>query len=492
MSVILRQGLKYSIVGYLGFLLGTLANFFIFPNDLEFYGKLRFIFPTAEMFVPIVVFGISFSNVKFFAQTQKDGKHQNMLSLSLVGIFINFFIFGILYFLIFNIFPSLKQSENWQAKHLIFPLILFLSISTVLNKYISNYKRIAIPNIFENLFPKLANIGAFCLFFFAKVPENLALIFFISVFFMAMLGYFLYNNRLEKFHFDFSTDYFRQNGLWVQILSYSFFGFLGNIGSFLALKIANVMIGEYIGFEQNGLYSNIYSIVTLINIPQMGLYSISAPMINKHLTENTLQDLDRFHKKTSLSLFFLGLVFFSCIVVGFPFLTDFMKNGELLRTAEPILWIIGMTMLFDLATGFNSHIISMSKFYKYNTLFMLILAVVTIALNAFFLKYTDLGILGIAISYAVSLTSFNLIKIVFNYRHFKVFPLSIKMLWAIIICGSAIVLASVSPNFQSSFVNLIYKPALVLVVIFIGNLIFKIYPLNQILQKYFQKNYQNK
>ena len=59
MSVILRQGLKYSIVGYLGFLLGTLANFFIFPNDLEFYGKLRFIFPTAEMFVPIVIFLMS-------------------------------------------------------------------------------------------------------------------------------------------------------------------------------------------------------------------------------------------------------------------------------------------------------------------------------------------------------------------------------------------------------------------------------------------------
>ena len=115
----------------------------------------------------------------------------------------------------------------------------------------------------------------------------------------------------------------------------------------------------------------------------------------------------------------------------------------------------------------------------------------TIALNAFFLKYTDLGILGIAISYAVSLTSFNLIKIVFNYRHFRVFPLSIKMLWAIIICGSAIVLASVSPNFQSSFVNLIYKPALVLVVIFIGNLIFKIYPLNRILQKYFLKKSEN-
>ena len=66
MSVIVRQGIKYSLIGYLGFLLGTFANFFIFPYDMEFYGKLRFVFPMAEMLVPIVVFGISFSNVKFF------------------------------------------------------------------------------------------------------------------------------------------------------------------------------------------------------------------------------------------------------------------------------------------------------------------------------------------------------------------------------------------------------------------------------------------
>lgn len=280
----------------------------------------------------------------------------------------------------------------------------------------------------------------------------------------------------------------KKNGLWIQILTYSFFGFLGNIGSFLALKIANVMIGEYIGFEENGLYSNIYSIVALINIPQMGLYNISAPIINNHLTNNTLQDLDKFHKQTSLSLFFLGLILFSCIVVGFPFLTDFMKNGELLKQAENILWIIGFAMLFDLATGFNSHIISMSKLYKYNTLFMLILAGVTIGLNTFFLIYTELGILGIAISYAVSLTGFNLIKIIFNYYNFRVFPLSIKMFWALVICMFSVGFAWVLPNFESSFLNLVYKPILVLILIFGGNLYFKIYPLNKIFNKDFLKN----
>ena len=165
-----------------------------------------------------------------------------------------------------------------------------------------------------------------------------------------------------------------------------------------------------------------------------------------------------------------------------------MKNGELLKEAENILWIIGFAMLFDLATGFNSHIISMSKLYKYNTLFMLILAGVTIGLNSFFLKYTDLGILGIAISYAVSLTGFNLIKIIFNYHYFKVFPLSIKMFWAVIICGFSVGIVWLLPDSSSNFFNLIYKPTLVILLVLVGNLYFKIYPLKQFLNKGFSKN----
>jgi hypothetical protein len=48
MSVVARQGFKYSIIGYIGFLLGT-VSIFIFMNNLEFYGTLRYIMPTAEM-----------------------------------------------------------------------------------------------------------------------------------------------------------------------------------------------------------------------------------------------------------------------------------------------------------------------------------------------------------------------------------------------------------------------------------------------------------
>lgn len=488
MSVVARQGFKYSIIGYLGFLLGTFSAIFVFPHDMEFYGKLRYVLPTAEMLLPVVVFGLSFSNVKFYTQSRADGKHQNFLSLSLVGILLNFIIFLIGYFAVNLIFPKLQETEMWQMKRLILPLILVLAFSAVFNKYLSNFKRIAIPNVFENLLPKLANLGAFCIFFFLGFPEKAAYLFFIFMFVLGLFGYVYYTNRLEKLKPDFSTDYIKKDNLWKEVLNYSFYGFLGNIGNFVAVRIDSVMIGEFLGFEPNGVYNTLYSIISLITVPAMGLYSISAPIINKHLAENEFNELDRLHKKSSLVLFFLGFVLLSCVLVGFPYLTHFIKNGELLRQSEPVIWVLGFAMLFDLATGFNGHIISLSKYYRFNIVVMLFLAVTTVTLNLYFLNNTNLELFGVAIATAISLTLFNIAKIVFNYIKFGVFPLTIEMIYALIIGTLGITVAVILPEFKSSFVNLFYKPAIVLLMFFVGNYFLKIFPLEEYINRNFLKS----
>ena len=485
MSVVARQGFKYSVIGYLGFLLGTFSAIFVFPHDMEFYGKLRYVLPTAEMLLPVVVFGLSFSNVKFFNQSRAEGKHQNFLSLSLVGILVNFSIFLIGYFAVNLLFPKLQETEMWQMKRLILPLILVLAFSAVFNKYLSNFKRIAIPNIFENLLPKVANLGAFCLFFFLGFPEKAAYLFFILMFILGLFGYIYYTNRIEKLKPDFSTDYITKDNLWKEVLNYSFYGFLGNIGNFIAVKIDSVMIAEFLGFEPNGVYNTLYSIISLITVPAMGLYSISAPIINKHLAENDYEELDRLHKKSSLILFFLGLVLLSCVLVGFPYLTHFIKNGELLRQSEPVIWVLGFAMLFDLATGFNGHIISLSKYYRFNIVVMLFLAVTTVLLNIYFLKNTNLELFGVAIATSISLTLFNIAKITFNYIKFGVFPLTIEMIYALIIGTLGITVAIILPDFKSSFVNLIYKPSIILILFFIGNYFLKIFPLEEYVNRKF-------
>lgn len=494
MSVVARQGFKYSIIGYIGFLLGTVSAIFIFPNDFEFYGKLRYILPTAEMLVPFVVLGISYSNVKFFHTVERDGKKQNMLSLSLLTVFINFVIFTVVFFILPYFYPKFRHSEAWKIKEMILPLVLILSFCAIFNKYTSNYKRIVVSNIFDNLFPKIANLGAFCLFFFAlsqnitaATSQKIAFAFFFGIFFLMLLGYIYYTNKLEKIKLDFNTDYFKKNNFWKEFFNYSFFGFLGTFGNYLAIN--SFMIGEFMGMEEVGIYSVLYALISLISIPQLGLFNISAPIINKTLADGDMVELDRFHKKTSLTLYFLGAVLFSCIMVGFPYLTQFMpKNGTMLREYEPVVWIWGSAVLIDLATGFNGNIISLSKYYRFNILVMLLLAGLTIGLNYYFIKNTDLKLIGIALSTAISLSIYNVVKIIFNYFVFKVSPLSIEMIFVSIICTLAITVAIVLPNFNSNLINLVYKPAVVLILIYIGNYFTKIFPIEDYLNMKFIKS----
>jgi O-antigen/teichoic acid export membrane protein len=488
MSVVARQGIKYSVIGYFGFFLGAIATYFLFPRNYEFYGKLGFVLSYAMILTPIVVFGVSFSNVKFHEIAKKEGKHQNLLSISILFVLANYvFCLGI-FFLFFYFFPEYKNLEMWNYKKFILTLVLLLSLSAVLNKYITNFKRIVVPNIFENIFPKLANIIAFSLFFFIGISENISFFFFLVMFVLSFVGYIIYANKLEKINWNYNTDFLKKDKLYKQIFSYSFYGFLGNIGNFIAIKIDTIMIGEYIDFNETGIYNNLFAIIALISIPQLGLYNISAPIINKSFEENDMEELDRFHKKTSLSLYFLGAVLFSCILVGFPFLAKLMVNGELLLESEPVIWIIGSAVLMDLMTGFNGNIISMSKYYRFNIVIMIALAFLTVVLNLYFIKNTSLGIIGIALATAISLTIYNCVKLIFNYIKFKVHPLTIEMIYTSLICSIAITIAIVLPTFDNNFINLIYKPLLVLIVIFIGNYFLKIYPVEQYLNYKFIKN----
>ena len=165
-----------------------------------------------------------------------------------------------------------------------------------------------------------------------------------------------------------------------------------------------------------------------------------------------------------------------------------IKNGSVLREYQPVIWIWGSAILIDLATGFNGNIISLSRYYKFNIIVMLLLAALTIVLNLYFLNNTNLKLIGVAISTAISLTIYNGIKVAFNYVKFGVSPFTIEMILASIICTLAITFSLILPEFNNAFINLIYKPLVVLAVIFAGNHFIKIVDLDKFLNKDFVKS----
>jgi Na+-driven multidrug efflux pump len=221
----------------------------------------------------------------------------------------------------------------------------------------------------------------------------------------------------------------------------------------------------------------------MITVPALGVYTISAPIIAQYIAEDKMQDLKALHHKTSLYLFVIGVVLFGLVAVGIEDLFASMKNGDKLAKGLPVLYIMGFALLFDLATGFNGYIITNSKYYKFNNTTTIALALLTISTNLIFLFWFKLGIIGVSIATAISLTTYNLIKIYFNYKKFDVHPFSWKFLHLILVLILVISIGHFLPNTPYKFVNLCYKPFVGLLVFTLSNWIFKIIPVKEVLPK---------
>jgi hypothetical protein len=98
-----------------------------------------------------------------------------------------------------------------------------------------------------------------------------------------------------------------------------------------------------------------------------------------------------------------------------------------------------------------------------------------------------MGIIGVSIATATSLTTYNLIKIYFNYKKFGVHPFSWKFLHVILVLLVVLFVGYVLPDTAYKFVNLCYKPLIAFVIFGLANSIFKIIPIKDILPKSLMK-----
>jgi len=483
MSVVARQSLKYSIVGYFSTLVGILSTVFLYPNDLEFAGKLQFVFQTALLILPVIALGIMHANVRFFPKMSVDNQQQQLFKFSIVFIIANFFIGVGLLFLAVLIFPSIKQTDFWEYSPYILPMALLLALIQLCSKYISIKKRIVVPNIFENVFPKIGMVVAFALFVFYHYSEENSIVLYIGFFILAFVGMMVYLNRLEKVSKNINFSFLKKEGFGRELMVYSAYTFLGSMGSVIALNIDATMIGELLTFSEVAIYNTSLNLVRMITVPALGVYTISAPIIAGYIAENNMKDLKSLHYKTSFYLFAIGAVLFGLVAVGIEDLFGLMKNCNQLLKGLNVVYIMGFAFLFDLATGFNGYIITNSKYYKFNNTTTVALALLTITTNLIFLFWFKMGIVGVSLATALSLTTYNLIKIVFNYKKFGVHPFGVKYLYVLGILISVVLLGKLLPDFDSKFLTLCYKPLVGLMVFAFGNWIFNIIPIKEVLPK---------
>ena len=423
-----KQALLFSIINYIGVAIGMISTLFIYPNDKEFLGIVRFIDGFAQILYPIMVLGASTALLNF--QPQLNAFLQRKLfSYSAVSII---FMIGFCAFFV-SVFYFLEVTKNTEYYIYGFIIAVFLAFIDLMKRQAYNLQKIAVPTFFEKIVPKITLPLAFILVLYFTVSYHQALSIYTFSFLLIFIAIGWYLLRIFKPVYSFNYQDLFQEISKKDYYKYSLYAFCASLGSFFAFRIDSIMIPEFISNEANGDFNIGVNLANALMIPATGVFALYSPIISEALKNNDFKLLKNKYAEVAKNLYFIGILMFGCLLLGISDLFSLLPTAQKLAPTIPILYILGANVILNMSTGFSTEIIAYSKFYKFNLIAILSLAVLNIGLNYLILTQTDFGIIGVAYASLISMFVFNLMKLIFIYKKFQILPINISYLKTILL-----------------------------------------------------------
>lgn len=406
-----------------------------------------------------MVLGASHALIRFYPALNEEKQKQlfnySIFSISIISVFV--FAGVILY-------TAISNDKDDYLIYYAFPIAVSLAFVELFRKQAQDLQKLAVPTLYEKLLPKIVLPLVFLLFLHHYITVTGSLLYYTIcyVLIFVLTAVYLFRHFKPGFNYRFDTlfgaisrkDYFR----------YSLYAFAGSLGSLLAFRIDGIVIFNLISEEANGTFSIGVSLASVLQIPAVGMFALYAPIVSGHLKAENFAELQKKYVEVAKLLFCIGAVLFCCIFLGIEDLFRLMPTYDKIKDSIPIVMVLSFSVLINMATGFNAEIITYSKYYRFNLIAICILIALNIALNVYFIYWLDLGILGVAYASFISMTLFNISKLLFVYKKFRLFPFDRGFAVMTIIFLASTSIIWFLPDTGNHFTNLVYKTGLSLAI----------------------------
>jgi len=465
-QIVSSQAVKFSIINYLGAAIGIISTLFIYPKNSEFLGTLRYIFDAAQIIMAFCVFGSSQALIHFFPRFKAKLEERNIFFTGILLIVLaNCIIVSTVLLLFSSLFS--EALVDYPAFNFIgysIVIAVLISFVDVFKRHATHFKRIAAPTLFERFLPKFLMPSIFLLLFANIISVNQGKLLYVLIYVFIFILIVSYVIKISNVKLNFNYKEIFNTAFRIEYFSYSLFTFITIFGSFLAFKIDGLMVPNLLSLKENGVYSIGVILASTLAIPSAGIYALFSPIISDYLDNQNIEALEEKYKEISKILLIISGLLFSCIFVGIYDLFSLLPTKAVLFQAIPIILILGVNVVVDMSSGFNSHIILYSKYYRFNMVAILILAVGNILLNIFFISYLQLGIAGAAYATIISMTLYNLVKIIFIKNKFNIHPFTKIHLWVLLLFMFVAGALYFLPAVNNILLNLILKVSLCLAI----------------------------
>jgi len=457
MGIVVNQSIKNTIITYIGFAIGAANTLLMYPHFLgeKFYGLTGYILSSANIIFPLMAFGVHNTLVKFFTQYKTEKEKGEFLTFVMVLPLLAIIPIGLIGTVFYTEIATFLSSENaiiydyvWQV-----PVIgLCMGYFEIFYAWV----KVHLQSVFGSFVKEVLLRVFISIFLFAVYFETITVGTFVDIlmgiYLLTTLVMLFYAHKVKPIHFSFKLPH-----NFKAILTYSLFIILSGSIANMLLDIDKTMIAQYIKIENIAYYSVAIFITTVISVPSRAMHQITYPITAKLMTEGKLDELNDLYKKTSISLQIVGGLVLVGILVNINQL--YLLLPENYRGGVFVVFMIGISKYFDLILGNNNAIIFNSKYYKAVLFLGLLLAVLAISLNDFFIPLY--GINGAAMATLISITLYSLAKLLFVVLKMNLYPFTLKNIYALAI-GLLCFFAFYYWEFNfHPIVNIVFKSALV-------------------------------
>lgn len=238
-----------------------------------------------------------------------------------------------------------------------------------------------------------------------------------------------------------------------ELVRFGSFALLGNISGTLLLTIDSLMLGSR-SFADAGIYTIALNISTALAVPFRALYKTAYPLIAEYWKEGATDKMLDFYRRTTRLNTALGTYLALGIGLNLPFIYSLIHRPEYAAGTVAVLLLLA-GRLTDGITGVNGIIVVTSPRYRYDLLFNVGLSALIIGLNA--LLIPRLGLTGAALSNALALVSINLLRTWFVWRSFGWQPFDRRVFYILALAGGAGLVAWVIPTPVNSWLTLLLR-----------------------------------
>jgi len=423
MGIILKQSFYNTLVIFLGFAVGGINVLFLYTHFLheDYFGLITFLLSAANIILPLLVFGMQNTIVKFYSSYQTKIERDGFLTTTLILPLFVIIPFALIGALIYENIANWISAENLIIKkytYLIFLLAIFMGYFEVFYAWTKVQLNSVFGNFIKEIFPRICTTFLLFAVFFKWLTNEQFIYGVVIVYGLSTLIMMIYAFQVYKPIFKLTLP-----SNLKEILSFSMYIIVAGSAAGVLLEIDKFMIPQMEKIAQVAYYSVGVYIASVIAIPTRAMQQITTPITAKDMNENNIDEVGKLYKQTSINLLVIGGLFFLLINLNIADLYRLINKPEFTKGIWVVL-IISVSKLMELALGTGNSILLNSKYFKIFFYLSLAMAISVIFLNKWLIDWV--GIDGAAIATLIVVVVYSVIKIIYLKAKLNIQPFDIN------------------------------------------------------------------